>query len=66
MEFDGMEIPADIEVTVWGSNEHRRCNVCRAECAPEPSGADGYGVRIIYVCRDHGLQSVVDPFEHLR
>nr|WP_011152923.1 replication initiation protein [Trueperella pyogenes]AAR07010.1 RepA [Trueperella pyogenes] len=42
MEFDGMEIPDDIEVTVWGSNEHRLCNVCRAECDPEPSGADGY------------------------
>ena len=39
MEFDGMEIPDDIEVTVWGSNEHRLCNVCRAGSVAKIGGS---------------------------
>ena len=41
MEFDGMEIPDDIEVTVWGSNEHRLCNVAAQNATPSRAAPTG-------------------------
>lgn len=50
-----MTVPSDIPP--------QRCAECGEDCVPEPSGADGLGIRIMYVCVEHGVQTVVDPFE---
>ncbi|WP_125098686.1 hypothetical protein [Leucobacter chromiireducens] len=45
---------------------------CGRDCEPEPFstgiGEDGPsgGIRIAFVCPEHGLHSVVDPFEGRR
>lgn len=41
---------------------YRACLECDTDCSPEPY-RDGTGFRIVFVCREHGVQSVVDPFE---
>ena len=67
MEYGGVEIPDDLEIRVWYTDSgYRTCLVCGGDCAPEPGGADGHGVRIMFVCPDHGVHSVVDPFEDKR
>lgn len=45
---------------------YRTCPVCGADCVPEASGADGLGARIAFVCPEHGVHSVIDPFEEDR
>ena len=51
----------------WNPDEgYRTCSECGGDCEPEPTGADRLGVRILWVCPDHGVHSVVDPFEKLR
>ncbi len=45
---------------------YRTCSECGGDCEPEPSGSDGLGVRIMWVCPQHGVHSAVDPLEHLR
>lgn len=45
----------------------RTCSECGGDCYPEPSaGADGLGVRIAFICPEHGVHSVVDLFEEER
>ena len=51
----------------WDPDEgYRTCSVCGGDCEPEPTGTDGLGIRILWVCPDHGVHSVVDPFEKHR
>lgn len=46
---------------------YRTCSKCGGDCYPDTSaGADGMGVRIAFVCPEHGVHSVVDPFEEER
>lgn len=47
-------------------SEYRICSVCGGDCEPDPSATDGLGVRVVFVCSEHGPQSVVDPFDDLR
>ncbi|MGO3833107.1 MAG: hypothetical protein ACTJGT_03990 [Microbacteriaceae bacterium] len=49
-----------------GDEQYRTCSECGKDCTPEPTGSDGLGVRIVFVCSEHGVHSVVDPFEGLR
>ena len=48
------------------NEEYRTCATCGADCIPEPVATDGEGVRIVFVCEQCGVHSVVDPFGHLR
>lgn len=45
---------------------YRTCGVCGGDCEPEPLGEDGLGVRIVFNCPQHGVETVVDPFSGLR
>lgn len=45
---------------------YRTCFQCGRECAPELNWADDLGIRIVYVCPQHGVHSVIDPFENKR
>lgn len=49
----------------WGDG-YRTCSECGADCLPEPSVMDELGARFVFVCPEHGVHSVVDPFEGLR
>lgn len=49
----------------WGEG-YRTCPECGGDCLPEPSGSDELGARILFVCPEHGVHSVVDPFDGLR
>lgn len=43
---------------------YRTCSTCGGDCEPDNSlSVDGTGVRIAFVCAEHGVQSVVDPFK---
>lgn len=42
---------------------YRTCEKCGTDCSPDPIGAHGLGIRIAFVCPEHGVQSVIDPFE---
>ncbi|MFV0433622.1 MAG: hypothetical protein ACK5LO_06570 [Leucobacter sp.] len=39
---------------------------CGADCDPEPLDGGAEGTRIAFLCPEHGLHSVVDPFEDKR
>lgn len=46
---------------------YRTCAECGGDCYPDPSpSADGIGVRIAYICPEHGMHSLIDPFEDKR
>lgn len=45
---------------------YRTCSTCGGDCEPEPSAVDGLGVRIAFVCPEHGPQSMIDPFQDHR
>ena len=63
MEDDGIEISDGLEIRVWDPEMgYRTCSVCGGDCVPEPNGAEGYGIRIAFVCPEHGMHSMVDPF----
>ena len=56
-----------VPVRVRTSDDYRTCAVCGGDCEPDTSlSVDGSGVRIAFVCAEHGVQPIVDPFEHLR
>lgn len=68
MDYDGVELPDDLEIRVWDPDSgYRTCPVCGGDCEPELGGInDEYGVRIMFVCPEHGVHSVIDPFEDKR
>ena len=49
----------------WGEG-YRTCSECGGDCLPEPSGTDESGARFVFVCPEHGVHSMVDPFEEMR
>ena len=48
------------------ARRYRTCAQCGGDCAPELNWADDLGVRVMYVCPQHGVHSVIDPHEHRR
>lgn len=48
------------------ARRYRTCAQCGGDCAPELNWADDFGVRVMYVCPQHGVHSVIDPHEHRR
>lgn len=64
-----IELPDDLAVSVGdgtGHKQYRTCQECGCDCVPEYAGSDDKGARIAFVCSEHGLHSVVDPFEGIR
>ena len=41
---------------------YRTCSECGRDLSPEPFEADGH-LRIGFVCAEHGVHSVVSPFD---
>lgn len=42
--------------------EYRTCPECGTDCTPEPFETD-QGMRISFVCPEHGAHIIADPFE---
>jgi hypothetical protein len=42
--------------------QHRTCSQCGADCPPEPFETSDE-LRIAFVCPEHGVHAVIDPFE---
>lgn len=67
MDYERTEGPDGLEIRVPTDDGYRTCSECGGDCTPDTSlSADGTGVRIAFVCAEHGVQSVVDPFSDLR
>jgi hypothetical protein len=67
MEYEQIDGPRGLEISVLTSDEYRTCSMCGDDCEPDSTlSVDGAGVRVAFVCREHGVQRVVDPFEGLR
>lgn len=67
MDYDKLDGPGGAEVRVPTDEGYRTCSECGGDCYPDTSaGADGIGVRIAFVCAEHGVHSVVDPFKDKR
>lgn len=66
MEYDPVDGPDGLEIRVPRDEGYRTCAECGGDCMPDPSAVDGLGVRIAWVCPNHGVHSIVDPFEDLR
>lgn len=56
------------QINFHGQDEsYRTCTGCGRDCELDTSAdADGIGVRIAWVCRAHGLNSIIAPFDNLR
>lgn len=67
MEYEHLDGPDGVPIRVPADDGYRTCSVCGDDCEPDPSlSADGVGARIAFVCPEHGVQSVVDPFEGMK
>ena len=42
---------------------YRTCAECGAACPPEPTVVEGVGVRIAFVCAEHGVHTFIAPFD---
>ncbi|HLS33877.1 MAG TPA: hypothetical protein VK039_09835, partial [Brevibacterium sp.] len=65
MAHDQHENPDGLEIRVPQDEDYRTCSDCGADCEPEPFTTDA-GIRIGFACPEHGVHTVVDPFEGSR
>lgn len=64
MYCDEFEGPDAVEARVPTDDSYRTRSECSGDCNPDPStGADDSGLRIAFVCPEHGVHNVIDPFE---
>lgn len=66
MDENGAVAPPPPDDGGPSDESYRTCSVCGGDCEPDPMAEDGLGVRIAFVCPQHGVQTLVDPFEDLR
>lgn len=66
MDAEHIEGPDGLRISLPRDDEYRTCSVCGGDCEPEPTVVEGFGVRVAFVCPEHGAHSMVDPFSDLR
>lgn len=67
MDYNEVAGPDGLVIRVAANDDHRTCAECGRDCEPDlAAGAEGLGARIAFICPEHGIHSVIDPFEHLR
>lgn len=67
MDYDRINGPDGLDIRIPKDEGYRTCAECGGDCVPDPSvTVEGLGIRIAFVCPEHGVQSLVDPFEDLR
>lgn len=67
MEYEHLDGPDGVGICVPRDDGTSTCSACGGDCDSDPSlSADSTGARVAFVCAEHGVQSVVDPFSDLR
>ncbi|MGX1695208.1 hypothetical protein ACWIBQ_07510 [Microbacterium keratanolyticum] len=67
MEYEEKGRLDGLPIRVPADDAYRTCSVCGGDCESDVSfGSDEHGARIALVCPEHGIQSLVDPFEDRR
>ena len=65
MEYEEAGSLDGVPIRVPTGDGYRMCSVCGADCEPDPTfGSDEHGARIVFVCPEHGVESLVDPFAY--
>ena len=60
-DVDGVPIRVPVD------DSYRTCTQCGGDCEPDIGfGSDEHGARIAFVCREHGIQSLINQFEGRR
>lgn len=67
MEYEVEGSLDGVPIRVPTEDSYRTCPVCHGDCEPDIEfSSNEHGARIAFVCREHGVQSMVDPFDELR
>lgn len=67
MEYNEIGEVAGVPIRVPVSDDYRTCSECSQDCEPDVTfGSDEHGARIAFVCAQHGIQNLIDPFEDQR
>lgn len=67
MEYDELGDQDVVPIRPPTDQGYRTRSECGSDCEPDHSiSVEGQGTRIAFVCPDHGVQSIVDPFEDQR
>lgn len=67
MDYNEVVGPDGLVIRVGANDDHRICAECGRDCEPDfAEEAEGLGARNAFICPEHGIHSVIDPFEHLR
>ena len=51
----------DVDPFARDDESYRTCEQCGGDCIPEPMPTDR-GIRVAFICPDHGPHSFIDPF----
>lgn len=63
MEFDEAGNVDGVPIRTPRDQSYRSCAQCGADCQPEPTSVEGLGVRVAFICAEHGVNALIDPFE---
>lgn len=67
MEYEEIGEVDGVPIRVPINDGYRTCSACGGDCEPDIGfGSDEHGARIAFVCPEHGVQSLVDPFHDHR
>jgi hypothetical protein len=66
MDYDTFETPSSVRLNIPRNQDYRTCSECSSDCSPGANAIDGIGLCIASVCAEHGVQSIVDPFNDER
>lgn len=67
MEYEEVGDVDGLPIRVPVDDNYRTCAQCGRDCEPDIGlGSDERGARIAFVCPEHGIQSLIDPFEGRR
>ena len=66
MEYEEIGDVDGVPIRAPKDDSYRTCPECGKDCPPEPTAVDGLDLRIAFICPEHGLHSVIDPFEEDR
>lgn len=67
MDYERVKGPDGLGIRIPKDQRYRTCGECGKVCTPDTGlSTDGHGVRITYVCPDHRVHSIVDPFQDMR
>lgn len=67
MEYDELGDQDVVPIRPPKDQGYRTHSECGGDREPDPSiSIEGQGARIAFVCSEHDVQSIVDPFEEQR